>query len=81
MSSSNCARESKIFSTSISMPYEIKYMSSIQVIDRSVSLLDAISQYADPASLKILSPIERRKEEWVQLVKDAGKKISGRLGA
>ena len=30
-------------------------MSSIQVIDRSVSLLDAISQYADPASLKILS--------------------------
>lgn len=30
-------------------------MSSIQVIDRSVSLLDAISQYAAPVSLKILS--------------------------
>ncbi len=25
--------------------------------------------------------IERRKEEWVKLVKDAGKKISERLGA
>lgn len=30
-------------------------MSSIQVIDRSVSLLDAISQYEAPVSLKILS--------------------------
>jgi len=30
-------------------------MSSIQVIDRSASLLDAISQYEDPVSLKILS--------------------------
>lgn len=30
-------------------------MSSIQVIDRSVSLLDAISQYEVPVSLKILS--------------------------
>ncbi len=30
-------------------------MSSIQVIDRSVSLLDAISQYEDAASLKLLS--------------------------
>ncbi|MBT4835829.1 MAG: IclR family transcriptional regulator, partial [Methylococcales bacterium] len=30
-------------------------MSSIQVIDRSVNLLDAISHYEDPVSLKILS--------------------------
>jgi DNA-binding IclR family transcriptional regulator len=30
-------------------------MSSIQVIDRSASLLDAISQYENPVSLKILS--------------------------
>ncbi|MDH5650180.1 MAG: IclR family transcriptional regulator [Gammaproteobacteria bacterium] len=30
-------------------------MSSIQVIDRSASLLDAIGQYEDPVSLKILS--------------------------
>ncbi|MCW8899861.1 MAG: IclR family transcriptional regulator [Gammaproteobacteria bacterium] len=34
-------------------------MSSIQVIDRSVSLLDAISQYEDPVSLKILSAESR----------------------
>ena len=30
-------------------------MSSIQVIDRCASLLDAISQYETPISLKILS--------------------------
>lgn len=33
------------------------------------------------AGLSISAPIERRKEEWVKLVKDAGKKISERLGA
>jgi DNA-binding IclR family transcriptional regulator len=33
------------------------------------------------AGLSISAPIERRKEEWVQLVKDAGRKISERLGA
>ena len=33
------------------------------------------------AGLSISAPIERRKEEWVRLVKDAGKKISERLGA
>ncbi|MCW9015038.1 MAG: IclR family transcriptional regulator [Gammaproteobacteria bacterium] len=32
------------------------------------------------AGLSISAPIERRKEEWVKLVKDAGKKISERLG-
>ncbi|MBT5229435.1 MAG: IclR family transcriptional regulator [Methylococcales bacterium] len=32
------------------------------------------------AGLSISAPIERRKEEWVALVKDAGKKISERLG-
>ena len=33
------------------------------------------------AGLSISAPIERRKEAWVKLVKDAGKKISERLGA
>ena len=33
------------------------------------------------AGLSISAPIERRKEEWVTLVKDAGRKISERLGA
>ncbi|MCW9025143.1 MAG: IclR family transcriptional regulator [Gammaproteobacteria bacterium] len=33
------------------------------------------------AGLSISAPIERRKEEWVKLVKDAGKRISERLGA
>ncbi|MDH5394451.1 MAG: IclR family transcriptional regulator [Gammaproteobacteria bacterium] len=33
------------------------------------------------AGLSISAPIERRKEEWVKLVKEAGKKISERLGA
>lgn len=33
------------------------------------------------AGLSISAPIERRKEEWVKLVKDAGRKISERLGA
>lgn len=33
------------------------------------------------AGLSISAPIERRKEEWVKLVKNAGKKISERLGA
>ena len=33
------------------------------------------------AGLSISAPIERRKEEWVKLVKDAGKNISERLGA
>ena len=33
------------------------------------------------AGLSISAPIERRKEEWVRLVKDAGRKISERLGA
>lgn len=33
------------------------------------------------AGLSISAPIERRKEEWVKLVKDAGNKISERLGA
>lgn len=33
------------------------------------------------AGLSISAPIERRKEEWVKLVKDAGKTISERLGA
>ena len=33
------------------------------------------------AGLSISAPIERRKEEWVKLVKDAGKKLSERLGA
>lgn len=33
------------------------------------------------AGLSISAPIERRKEEWVKLVKDAGQKISERLGA
>jgi len=33
------------------------------------------------AGLSISAPIERRKEEWVKLVKDAGKTISDRLGA
>lgn len=33
------------------------------------------------AGLSISAPIERRKEEWVELVKDAGRKISERLGA
>ena len=33
------------------------------------------------AGLSISAPIERRKEAWVNLVKDAGKKISERLGA
>jgi DNA-binding IclR family transcriptional regulator len=32
------------------------------------------------AGLSISAPIERRKAEWVKLVKDAGKKISERLG-
>jgi DNA-binding IclR family transcriptional regulator len=32
------------------------------------------------AGLSISAPIERRKAGWVKLVKDAGKKISGRLG-
>jgi DNA-binding IclR family transcriptional regulator len=31
--------------------------------------------------LSISAPIERRKDEWVKLVKDAGRKISERLGA
>ena len=33
------------------------------------------------AGLSISAPIERRKDEWVKLVIDAGKKISERLGA
>ena len=33
------------------------------------------------AGLSISAPIERRKEEWVKLVKAAGNKISERLGA
>jgi DNA-binding IclR family transcriptional regulator len=33
------------------------------------------------AGLSISAPIERRKDEWVGLVKDAGRKISERLGA
>ena len=33
------------------------------------------------AGLSISAPIERRKEEWVALVKDAGRKISERMGA
>jgi len=33
------------------------------------------------AGLSISAPIERRKDEWVKLVVDAGKKISERLGA
>jgi DNA-binding IclR family transcriptional regulator len=33
------------------------------------------------AGLSISAPIERRKEEWVKLVRDAGKRISERLGA
>jgi len=33
------------------------------------------------AGLSISAPIERRKEEWVTLVKEAGRKISERLGA
>jgi DNA-binding IclR family transcriptional regulator len=33
------------------------------------------------AGLSISAPIERRKEEWVRLVRDAAKKISERLGA
>ena len=33
------------------------------------------------AGLSISAPIERRKEEWVKLVKDAGDQISERLGA
>lgn len=33
------------------------------------------------AGLSISAPIERRKEEWVKLVKEAGKHISERLGA
>lgn len=33
------------------------------------------------AGLSISAPIERRKDEWVKLVKDAGKTISERLGA
>jgi len=33
------------------------------------------------AGLSISAPIERRKEEWVKLVKNAGKKISEQLGA
>ena len=33
------------------------------------------------AGLSISAPIERRKEQWVKLVKEAGKKISERLGA
>ena len=33
------------------------------------------------AGLSISAPIERRKDEWVKLVKDAGRKISERLGA
>lgn len=33
------------------------------------------------AGLSISAPIERRKEQWVKLVIDAGKKISERLGA
>jgi len=33
------------------------------------------------AGLSISAPIERRKKEWVKLVKDAGQKISERLGA
>ena len=32
------------------------------------------------AGLSISAPIERRKDAWVKLVKDAGKKISERLG-
>lgn len=32
------------------------------------------------AGLSISAPIERRKDEWVKLVKDAGEKISKRLG-
>jgi len=31
--------------------------------------------------LSISAPIERRKDEWIQLVKEAGKKISQRMGA
>lgn len=33
------------------------------------------------AGLSISAPIERRKDEWVELVKDAGKTVSERLGA
>jgi len=33
------------------------------------------------AGLSISAPIERRKDEWVKLVKNAGQKISERLGA
>jgi len=33
------------------------------------------------AGLSVSAPIERRKEEWVKLVKDAAKKVSERLGA
>jgi len=33
------------------------------------------------AGLSISAPIERRREEWVKLVKQAGKKLSERLGA
>jgi DNA-binding IclR family transcriptional regulator len=33
------------------------------------------------AGLSISAPIERRKDEWVELVKNAGKTISERLGA
>ena len=91
---------------------------SIQVIDRSARLMEAIAATHGPASLKILSaetglhpstafrilgslikvgfverdsagevvaglsvsaPIERRKDEWVKLLKQAASKISERL--
>jgi len=39
------------------------------------------SSHSAVAGLSISAPIERRKDEWVELVKDAGKTISERLGA
>ncbi|MDX1812739.1 MAG: IclR family transcriptional regulator C-terminal domain-containing protein, partial [Gammaproteobacteria bacterium] len=33
------------------------------------------------AGLSISAPIERRKDDWVKLIKAAGQKISERLGA
>ena len=33
------------------------------------------------AGLSISAPIERRNDEWVKLIKEAGRKISERLGA